>query len=119
MSVIEHNKIAALSDAELVKFLGNQIKNLRLNKNISQQELAAFTGLERSTISKFENGRAASLLTFVQILRGLKKLDWLDSLKEAAQLSPLQIAKLEGRKRKRASGKSADSTEANRGGAEW
>lgn len=37
-------------------FLKNNIKFLRKNKNISQEELAKKIGVNRSTISRIENG---------------------------------------------------------------
>lgn len=49
---------------ELTKALGKRIANLRERLGISQEELAAAAEIERSRISKIENGRVnCSLLT--------------------------------------------------------
>ena len=46
----------------------------RMEKNISQQELANMTGIDRSDISKMENGNAnPSLKTIKRVAEGLGK----------------------------------------------
>ncbi|MBC8414125.1 hypothetical protein H8E50_10720 [bacterium] len=51
-----------------------------------------------------KSGRAATLLTVVQVLRALDKLDVLDLFQEQAEVSPLQLLKMHEKKRRRASG---------------
>lgn len=99
------------SDRNIVKEIGAALKNIRLDKNITQQQMANRTGLDRVTISKLENGRAATLLTFVQILRVLDKLDFFAHLNEAISVSPIKVAEAMGKKRKRASIKNSTSKE--------
>jgi transcriptional regulator with XRE-family HTH domain len=93
----------AMSDPAIIKEIGIQLKNIRLRKNLSQQQLASLSGLYRSTISEIENGRPASLLSFVQLLRGLGKLEILGSMVEVPVISPLTLAREAGLIRKRAS----------------
>ncbi len=95
----------SLGDPAIIRELGKHIKQMRINKNITQQQLADTTGLDRVTISRFENGRAATLLSFVQILRALDKLDLLNTFNEEPEISPLKVAELEEQYRKRASSK--------------
>lgn len=38
-------------------YLGKEIKSVRKSKNMSQNELAKKLGIDRSTISKIENGK--------------------------------------------------------------
>jgi transcriptional regulator with XRE-family HTH domain len=92
-----------MSDPAIIQELGTQLKRIRLQKNMSQQELALKSGLYRSTISEIENGRTASLLSFIQVLRGLEKLDLFGSLTEDIAVSPLSLAREAGLIRKRAS----------------
>jgi len=55
--------------------------------------------MDRSSIASFENGRPANLLSFLQILRGLNKLDVFNSLlQQETIISPVQLAKLIGKK---------------------
>jgi len=97
----------SMGDPAIVRELGKHIKQMRINKNITQQQLAETTGLDRVTISRFENGRAATLLTFVQILRALDKLELLATFNEEPEISPLKVAEIEESYRKRASSKKA------------
>ena len=92
-----------MSDPAIIKEVGNQLKRIRLQKNMSQQELALKSGLYRSTISEIENGRTASLLSFIQVLRGLEKLELFGFLAEEQVVSPLSLAREAGLVRKRAS----------------
>lgn len=62
-SVRKATENAALP-TELTEALGRRIANLRNRKGISQEDLAALGEIERSRISKIENGRVnCSLLT--------------------------------------------------------
>jgi len=92
-----------MSDPAIVRELGSQMKKLRLVANLSQQQLAERSGLYRSTISEIENGRTASLLSFIQLLRGLGRLELFDLLLETPEVSPLNLARESGLIRKRAS----------------
>ncbi len=94
---------SALADPAIVKEICHSLKQMRLSKNLTQAELAGMAGLNRVTISRMEAGRAATLLTLVQVLRALDKLDILDIFREESEISPLQLLKLQERKRQRAS----------------
>lgn len=98
-------KIHSMSDRAILREIGQRLKRLRLDKNLSQQKLAEGAGLNRTTIGEIERGAPSSLLTFVQILRGLDALEDLNSFLPDPELkiSPLQIAKLQGKERRRAS----------------
>jgi transcriptional regulator with XRE-family HTH domain len=67
-----------LDDLEIVTELGRQLKQMRLDANISQSQMAGLSGIDRVTISKIENGRPGSILSWVQLLRALDKLDVLN-----------------------------------------
>lgn len=97
--------IHGMSDRAILREIGLRLKRLRLDKNLSQQKLAEVAGLNRTTIGEIERGAPASLLTFVQILRGLDALEELNSFlpDPEIKISPLQLAKLRGKERRRAS----------------
>ncbi len=55
-----------------LKFLGDKIKNLRNERNISQEKLAEITGLDRTYISGLERGlRNPSYLVLQRIAKEL------------------------------------------------
>ena len=53
--------------------LGNRVKTLRKERNISQENLAKTVGISRNTLSKLENGYIAniSIVTLEKILNAL------------------------------------------------
>jgi len=95
----------AMSDPAILEVLGDFIQKTRLQKNKTQQEVAAAAGINRSTIVQIENGRGATLLSFIQILRALEQLHLFQNFEIRQQLSPLQLAKIDHNKRQRASNK--------------
>ena len=100
-----NTNLASMSDTAIVKDICSSLKQMRLNKNISQVTLAETTGISRITISRMESGRAATLLTFVQLLRGLGELDRLNSFKVSPLVSPLKMLKITEHQRQKASSK--------------
>lgn len=91
-----------MSDNAIVSELGKQLKSMRIKANITQQELADKSGVFRSTISEIENGRVSSMLTFVQLLRGLEQLEVLGAFIVPDVVSPLMVAEQQAKYRKRA-----------------
>ena len=98
--------ILTLSDVELSETIGKKIKMMRLNMNMTRDELQKISGVHSKTIGDFENGKNVTLLTLIAILRGLKGLYMLVSLLEEESVSPVMVAKLGGDVPKRASGTS-------------
>ena len=84
----------AFSDPAILRELGGSLRQIRLNRNQSQQAVATAAGIDRATLSQVEHGRPTSLLTFVQLLRTLEQLDWLDGLATEAEINPLALARL-------------------------
>ena len=92
-----------LSDKYIEKELGHRIKALRLGKNITQKELAEATTLSLNSIKSLESGRG-KLSTLIAVLRELGALEHLDNFIPEISISPIQLAKMQGHVRKRASG---------------
>ncbi len=99
--ISDKNWIAA-SDTALIKTIGSFIKHHRLLQNKTQTQLAEDSGIARSTLALFENGKNTSLIVFIQLLRALSLLQMLQEFKVKQEISPLQLAKMEQAKRKRA-----------------
>lgn len=95
----------SMSDSAIVDVIGKFIKEERLVQNITQAKLAKNAGVNRWTVSQIENGEAITLLSLIQILRSLNMLHVFDVFKVEQQISPIELAKLEQQKRKRASSK--------------
>ncbi|MCD6068089.1 MAG: transcriptional regulator, family [Bacteroidetes bacterium] len=93
----------SMSDSAVLRELGSFIKETRLKKNYTQSDLAEKAGMHRVSLSEFEQGLRGSLTAFIQLLRALNELETLDVFIRSADISPLEMAKLEAKKRKRAS----------------
>lgn len=102
MTEISNTQWSAMSDTAFLRTIGSFIKQQRLAQNKTQLQLAKEAGINRTTLSLFENGTSSSLLTFIQILRSLKLLHLLQAFQVKQQISPLQLAKLEKAERMRA-----------------
>jgi transcriptional regulator with XRE-family HTH domain len=110
------NEQAGLSDEALQQQLGSRLRDLRLNRNESQQELARRAGVGKATLQRLEEGRSGTIVTLLRILRALD-LDNLDALVPAVERSPLAEAHGERQARVRARGRSAPKTPP--GGWRW
>jgi transcriptional regulator with XRE-family HTH domain len=99
MKTLEH-----MSNDEIQKELGRRLKRERLNRNITQARLAELVNISRRTLVAAEHGEGTTLETLIRILRGLGKLNQLDNFLPEPPLSPIQLSKLKGKVRKKASG---------------
>jgi transcriptional regulator with XRE-family HTH domain len=93
----------AQSDSALVRKIGLFIRQRRLEQNKTQRLLAEEAGINRSTLIELEKGKGSSLITLIQLLRALDQLHVLQEFEVQPQLSPIQLAEQELKKRKRAS----------------
>lgn len=93
------------TDVALQRDLGARLQACRLNQNLSQAELASATGIARKTITNIETGHGGTMLTLIALLRGLGLLGQLDNFLPEPGPSPIQLVKLAGKQRRRASGR--------------
>lgn len=103
MMDITNMKHDSKSDNAIVETIGGFIKHHRLEQNKTQSQLALEAGINRSTLSEFEKGQRANIITFIQLLRALNLLYVIDQFKVQQELSPIQLAELAQEKRIRAS----------------
>ena len=95
-----------ISPTALVAQFGERVKKARLNANISQENLAQKVGMSVKSIKNAEKGKC-QFETMVAILMALGKVDQLDLVLPASNISPIQLAKLHGKKRQRATSTAA------------
>lgn len=92
-----------MSASALAEELGNRLKQARLNADLTQSEVASLAGVARKTVINAEKGKV-QLDIFVAIMLALDLTDQLNLFLPNQQVSPLQLARLQGKKRQRASG---------------
>ena len=96
----------SMSDKALIEAIGKFITHHRLNQNKTQKEVADAAGISRSTLSLLERGEKIALNSLIHVLRVLDLLYIMDVFKISQEISPIEYAKLQKKKRKRASTKS-------------
>ena len=94
----------SMSDKAVEAELGARIKAWRLRLNLTQQQLSDATALSLNVIKSLEAGKG-KLSSLIAVLREFRLLDDLDSFIREPGISPLQLAKQQGKVRQRASGK--------------
>ena len=107
-----------LTDDALLKLLGERLAQLRLAKNLTQQQLAEQAGLGLRTVQRLELGETAARLSgFIRVCRVLDIVERLDALlpeqsaSPIAQLAQLKQLKRHGYRRKRATGRDVTARE--------
>jgi transcriptional regulator with XRE-family HTH domain len=106
----------SMTDKGIEVEIGRRLRSLRLRRNLTQQQVAEATALSLNTIKALEAGKG-KLASLIAVLRELGALDELDNLIPETTISPLQLARQQGKVRQRASGKRARDKE--KGQPEW
>lgn len=102
MNDISYANWVSMNDKALTETIGTFIKHHRLIQNKTQNDVSRAAGISRSTLSLLERGETVSISTVIQTLRVLDLLYIMDVFKVQEQISPIELAKLEHQKRKRA-----------------
>lgn len=91
------------TDTAVLAELAARLTRQRLDRNLTQAQLADAAGVSKRTVERLEAGESTQLSNFLRILRALDLLDRIDTLVPAPLPSPLAQLKLQGRQRQRAS----------------
>ncbi len=105
-------KFINLSNQAVCTELGRRIEQLRLEQNLTQQAVADEVGISRVSYGRLEAGEA-KLINVVAVLRVLGQLDALELALPDVVFSPMQLLKLQGKQRKRASGARSATDQSN------
>lgn len=92
-----------MTDSAVLAELGERVARHRLERNLTQAELAKEAGISKRTLVRLEAGESTQLTNLVRVLRSLGLLDNLDALAPAPAPSPIEQLRTKGRERKRAS----------------
>jgi transcriptional regulator with XRE-family HTH domain len=94
--------LVAYTNGALLELVGAYVRHHRLAQNKTQQQLADEAGIGRITVVLLEKGRGSNLLSLIQVLRALDALDVLNVFEVKTAISPLMMAELTLKQRKRA-----------------
>jgi len=96
---------ALLTDEAILAELGGRLARRRLELQLTQEMLAEQAGISKRTVERIETGATTQISSIIRILRVLGLLDRLETLVPEAGPRPMDLLKLKGKVRKRASGK--------------
>jgi transcriptional regulator with XRE-family HTH domain len=85
-------------DQEVLAEIGRRLAALRKAAGLNQAEVAERAALDRSTVSRAEQGDNPTLLTIVRLLRVYGRLSALESFIPEPGVSPMQLVR-EARRR--------------------
>jgi transcriptional regulator with XRE-family HTH domain len=85
--------------------LSERLVRHRLNRNLTQSELARAAGVSLRTLARLEGGEPIQFESFLRTLIALGLEDGLERLVPDVPESPIEQLKRAGRRRRRASGK--------------
>lgn len=92
------------TDDVVLAELGGRLARIRLERNLTQGQLAEQAGVSKRTVERLESGAVATQLSgFIRVCRVLGVLERLDTLVPEPVPSPVAQLKLHGRQRQRAS----------------
>lgn len=92
-----------IGDKAIIGELGERLTRTRLERNLTQAELAEQSGVSKRTLERIEAGGAAQLDSLIRLCRALDLLERLDALIPEPTPSPIAQLKLRGKERQRAS----------------
>jgi transcriptional regulator with XRE-family HTH domain len=94
------------TDELILQEIGKRLAQARLERNLSQAQLAEAAGISKRTLERLESGSTSTQLpTFIRATRALGLLPGFDKAIPQPVPSPIELVKLQGKKRKRASQK--------------
>lgn len=89
---------------ELEVMLGENLKALRLQKNLDRQTLCNQAGISENALRHLEGGKGATLKTLVRVIKALDRESWLAGIAPQVSINPLHMVR-EKHSRQRASRK--------------
>ena len=81
---------------QMLSEVGDSIRKLRLQRNLSQGVVAERSGISFGAYRNLESGQGVSLRSFLAVCRTLGKTDWLRTL-PPPMISPMEILRRENR----------------------
>jgi transcriptional regulator with XRE-family HTH domain len=80
-----------LSNVEIVLEIGNRLKKERIQKKLTQKQLAGKAGISLFTVAQIEKGNSVSVSMLVAVFRALRLLPNLELLLPEQPISPVAL----------------------------
>ena len=108
----------SMTNQAIVAELGRRIEQLRLEQNLTQQQVADEVGLSRVSYRNLVSG-SGKFENVIAVLRVLGQLNAVDQLIPETIFSPIEQLKLKGKQRQRASGSDSMKKGKDESGLDW
>ena len=92
-----------LADETILTELGERFARCRLDRQLTQADVAEQAGISKRTVERIEAGASAQLSSIIRLLRVLDLLSGLEIMVPGKETSPMDLLKRKGKIRKRAS----------------
>ena len=93
------------SDKTVLEEIGHRLSLLRIERGLTQASLAREAGVAKRTVERIEAGESTQTSTLVRIMRALDILASLYAAIPSSGPRPMDLLKLHGKERQRASSK--------------
>ena len=93
------------SEEALLEEIGHRLTRWRIDRGYTQAELAKQAGIGKRTLERMESGGSSQMVSFLRVLRVLGLLEGLEQLLPPSEISPMDLLRLKGKQRQRASSK--------------
>jgi putative transcriptional regulator len=90
-----------VSNDSMLQEIGIRIRSLRMAANLTQKSLAGKSGVSFGTIQNIESGKSISLSHLINIAVALGRSGDIQTLFEVPEISPVELAKMRGKRRQR------------------
>ncbi len=90
-----------MSNPAVLAKIGRRLKDIRIKLNMTQGELAERAGMSILTVANIEKGKPVSMLLFLCAIRELGLLENLEQLVPETKISPIELKRMQGKKRHR------------------
>ncbi len=109
-----------MTNAAIAAEIGRRIEQLRLERNLTQQQLADAIGISRVSYGRLEAGEA-KFVNVIAALRALDQLALVANFVPEADFSPMEKLKMKGKQRQRAAGRrgAPKTSDATPDGVDW
>ena len=90
-------------DSAVLAQLGDRLSRLRLQRNLTQAQLAREAGVSKRTLIRLENGESSQVTNLIRVIRALGLLGNFGALIPPPLASPIDQLRSKAKERRRAS----------------
>jgi len=91
----------SLSNSAIIEEVGKRLKDYRIRRKLTQQEVADHAGISIFSVAQIERGKAVTMSVFLSVLRTLRLLENFEMFIPEIGISPIELLKLKGKTPKR------------------